>query len=261
MASPVIVIEVEPGEITKVAGVKLDFEGDIAQHHGSRRHRPARGNPHAAGACRSATASPRTTGIGPSPTPCGSWSARRYPAGRVSYSLADIDAPGRPRRAGPAARFGPAVSPGRDAGTRHRALRRRSGAPAGPPAAQEACTTRRRSPGPSCACRAAATTTRRSSSSTPRTIPTPRRCRSLCARRRCKRSCWAWACPPTAAPRASVEYRYNRVPGIDWRAVTKLQLETQIAVRRDRVDGHTRRRTAGAGACWPASSVWTTTSW
>ena len=30
MASPLIVVEVEPGAITKVAGVKLDFEGDIA---------------------------------------------------------------------------------------------------------------------------------------------------------------------------------------------------------------------------------------
>ena len=47
--------------------------------------------------------------------------------------------------------------------------------------------------------------------------------------------------------RASVEHRYNRVPGIDWRAVTKLQLETQIAVRRDRVDRHSRRRRLALG--------------
>ena len=70
---PLIVIEVEPGEITKVAGVKLDFEGDIAQHHGSRRHHPARRNPHRLAPADRPAPSPRTTGIGPSPTPCGSW--------------------------------------------------------------------------------------------------------------------------------------------------------------------------------------------
>ena len=84
-------VEVEPGEPTTVAEVKIDFEGDIAQSP----------DPQAASQ-REAIRSGWRLPAGQRFTQEG-WDdakaqaarqlvARRYPAGRISYSLADIDA-------------------------------------------------------------------------------------------------------------------------------------------------------------------------
>jgi translocation and assembly module TamA len=98
-ARPVIVIEVEPGVITRVDQVKLEFEGDIAQ------------------SADPVALSQRTEITDGWRLPRGhrftqdDWDAakthalrqliaRRYPAGKISYSLADIDAPAHSARLG-----------------------------------------------------------------------------------------------------------------------------------------------------------------
>ena len=77
----------------------------------------------AAGAFPPDSASRRRAGTAPRPRRCGSWCARRYPAGRVSYSLADIDAPAGRARLGLRLDSGPLFRLGAHAGERRRALR------------------------------------------------------------------------------------------------------------------------------------------
>ena len=91
-ARPVIVIEVEPGVITRVDGVKLEFEGDIAHSTDpvalSQRKEIADG-------WRLPRNHPFTQDDweGAKTHALRQLIARRYPAGKISYSLADIDAP------------------------------------------------------------------------------------------------------------------------------------------------------------------------
>lgn len=93
-ARPTIVVAVDPGEPATVADVAVDFEGDIAQT----------GDPDAVGQ-REGIRSGWRLPVG-QPFTQSRWDdakaqavrqlvARRYPAGRISYSLADIDAPAR----------------------------------------------------------------------------------------------------------------------------------------------------------------------
>src|SRR5205807_823176 len=88
---PVIVVEVEPGRATQVAGVKVDFEGpiadgsdaaDLAQRNEIETDwRLPRGHVFAQEAWEAAKTHATRQLI-----------QRRYPAGRISYSLADVDA-------------------------------------------------------------------------------------------------------------------------------------------------------------------------
>lgn len=90
-ARPTLVVEVEPGERTRVADVRIDFEGDIAastdadavaQREGIRADwELQRGEPFT-----------QTGWDHAKSTATRQLLARRYPAGRISYSLADIDA-------------------------------------------------------------------------------------------------------------------------------------------------------------------------
>jgi translocation and assembly module TamA len=109
---PVIVVAVDPGEPATVADVAVDFEGDIAQSS----------DPDAVGQRETIRGGWRLP-VGQPFTQSG-WDdakaqalrqlgARRYPAGRISYSLADIDAPARRAHlgirldSGPLFRLGP----------------------------------------------------------------------------------------------------------------------------------------------------------
>lgn len=88
---PSLVVTVEPGPATKVSAVQIDFEGDIATSADAD-----------AGVQRAGIRAGWTLAPGQDFTSAG-WDAakstalrlllaRRYPAGRISYSLADVDA-------------------------------------------------------------------------------------------------------------------------------------------------------------------------
>jgi translocation and assembly module TamA len=90
-ATPAVVVQVEPGPVTRVAGVEVGFQGDIATseepaaiiQRSRIRERwtlPA-GQPFTQDRWDDAKAAA-----------LGELVARRYPAGRISYSLADVDA-------------------------------------------------------------------------------------------------------------------------------------------------------------------------
>ncbi|QJW83974.1 BamA/TamA family outer membrane protein [Ramlibacter terrae] len=90
-ARPQLVVTVEPGTQAGVAGVEINFEGDISTSE----------DPDAVAQRRDITsdwglpagrASPRTGGTPPSRLPPAPLVAKRYPAGRISYSVADVDA-------------------------------------------------------------------------------------------------------------------------------------------------------------------------
>ncbi|MES2999589.1 MAG: BamA/TamA family outer membrane protein [Pseudomonadota bacterium] len=96
---PSVVVAVDPGAITTVHDVAIDFEGDIATSadQGAVRQResikegwplPA-GQPFTQGAWDDAKADAQRRLV-----------LQRYPAGRLTYSIADIDAPGHRARLG-----------------------------------------------------------------------------------------------------------------------------------------------------------------
>ena len=114
---PVVVIQIEPGPPTTVSEVKIEFEGDIAQSADSdavhqrdsisegwsldegRRFTQQRWDDAKTGALRRLV-------------------ERRYPRGRISYSIADVSAPAAQARlglrmdSGPLFRLGPAIVKG-----------------------------------------------------------------------------------------------------------------------------------------------------
>jgi translocation and assembly module TamA len=220
---PVIVVEVEPGEITKVAGVKLDFEGDIA-----------RTTDRGAIAQREEIRSGWRLPVGHRFTQ-EDWDRaktqalrqlvmRRYPAGRVSYSLADIDAPagraelGLRLDSGPLFRLGAMQISGIERYD-SRLVPRLARLPAGSLYDQEAIVQAQ---------------LRLSGSGyydsafifvdpegDPRAAPVQVTVREAPLHK----VVLGLGVSTDSGVRASVEYRNNRVPGIGWRAATKLQLE------------------------------------
>ena len=109
---PTIVVAVEPGQPTSIGEVAIEFEGEIARSEeaGSLRQREGIrsdwrlpiGQPFTQSAWDEAKAAAVQQLL-----------ARRYPSGRISYSLADVDAPARRARlgvrldSGPLFRLGP----------------------------------------------------------------------------------------------------------------------------------------------------------
>ena len=221
---PLIVIEVEPGEITKVAGVKLDFEGDIANS-------TDRGAITQRDEIRAGWRLP----IG-HPFTQDDWDrakshalrllvARRYPAGRVSYSLADIDAPagraelGLRLDSGPLFRLGPMHVRGIERYDPN-LVPRLARLPAGSLYDQDAITRAQ---------------LRLSGSGyydsafifvDPEDDPGAAGVQVTVREAPLQKVVLGLGVSTDTGARASIEHRYNRVPGIDWRAVTKLQLET-----------------------------------
>jgi len=219
----VIVVEVEPGEPTRVGPVQLDFEGDIAQTADpdaiAQREQIRRSwrLPPGRAFTQEEWDDAKTDALR-------QLIARRYPAGRLSYSLADIDAPARraslglrldsgaPFRLGPmqvsgVQRYDPVLvprlarlTPGSiyDQEAIVQAQLRLSGSgyfdsafifvdPQSDPAAAPVQVNVREAPQ--------------------------------------HRVVLGLGVSTDSGPRASVEWRNNRLPGIGWRAVSKLQLE------------------------------------
>jgi translocation and assembly module TamA len=103
---PAVVVAVDPGEVTTVRDVAIDFEGDIATSTdpGAVRQRDAiqggwqlpAGQPFTQGAWDDAKADAQRRLV-----------LQRYPAGQLSYSIADIDAPAHRARLGLRLNSGP----------------------------------------------------------------------------------------------------------------------------------------------------------
>jgi translocation and assembly module TamA len=220
---PVIVVEVEPGKLTQVAGVQVDFEGDIAattdpvailQREEIRTGwRLPEGHTFTQEAWEGAKTHALRQLI-----------ARRYPAGRVSYSLADVDAPAARSRlgirldSGPAFRLGPMQVSGMQ---RYdpRLAPRLARLPIGSLYDQEAIVQAQ---------------LRLSGSGyfdsafifvDPEGDPTGVPVQVTVREAPLHKVVLGLGLTTDSGPRATVEYRNNRVPGIGWRAVTRLQLE------------------------------------
>jgi translocation and assembly module TamA len=222
-ARPVIVVEVEPGVPTQIADVKLDFEGAIAQANDAgavaQRQEIQDGwrLPRGRRFTQQDWDNAKTHALR-------QLTARRYPAGRVSYSVADVDAPAHQARlglrldSGPLFRLGPMQVSGMqryDA----RLVPRLARLPAGSLYDQEAIVQAQ---------------LRLSGSGyfdsafifvdpegDPKAVPVQVNVREA----RLHKVVLGLGLSTDSGPRASVEYRNNRVPGIGWRAVTKLQLD------------------------------------
>ncbi|HSV37093.1 MAG TPA: BamA/TamA family outer membrane protein [Ramlibacter sp.] len=220
---PAIVVEVEPGEATRVGSVKIDFEGDIAQS-----------SEPAAVAQREDIRSGWRLPVGHSFTQ-EAWDgaktravrqliARRYPAGRATYSLADIDAPagrahlGLKLDSGPVFRLGAMQISGIQRYD-SRLVPRLARLPAGSVYDQESLVQAQ---------------LRLSGSGyydsafifvdpegDPRAAPVQVTVREAPL----QKVIFGLGLSTDSGARASVEYRHNRVPGMGWRAVTKMQAE------------------------------------
>lgn len=220
---PLIVVAVEPGQTVRVAGVAIDFNGDIAQStdaDAARQREGIRGEWQLPAGQRFTQAAWDTA----KGQALRQLVARRYPAGRISFSLADIDAPANAAHlglrldSGPLFRLGPMrisgierydpllvsrlarLEPGSvyDAGRLVDAQQRLSASgyfdsvyffvdPEGDPAA----------------------------------APVQVQLREAAL----QKVIFGIGLATDTGPRASVEHTHNRVPGIGWRAVTKLQVE------------------------------------
>ncbi|WP_053076733.1 autotransporter assembly complex family protein [Caenimonas sp. SL110] len=91
-ASPLIVIEVEPGKLTQVSEVKIEFEGDVAQSADAEVTRQ-RDEIRAGWRLPIGQRFTQESWDQAKSTALRQLMARRYPVSRISYSLADIDAP------------------------------------------------------------------------------------------------------------------------------------------------------------------------
>jgi translocation and assembly module TamA len=220
---PVIVVEVEPGATTRVAGVKIDFEGDIAQTTDpgatTQREEIRQGWRLPSGHRFTQDDWDRAKNHA-----LRQLVMRRYPAGRVSYSLADIDAPagraelGLRLDSGPLFRLGSMQISGIERYD-SRLVPRLARLPAGSLYDQEAIVQAQ---------------LRLSGSGyfdsafifvDPEGDPKAAPVQVTVRETPLHKVVLGLGVSTDSGARASVEYRNNRVPGIGWRAVTKLQLE------------------------------------
>ncbi len=222
-AKPRIVVEVEPGRLTTVTEFKIDFEGDIAQstEPGAMAQREEirngwrlpRGHRFTQDAWDDAKTHATRQLV-----------QRRYPAGRVTYSLADVDAPGARAQlglkldSGPLFRLGPMQVTGIERYDPVLVPRIARLAP-GTVYDQDAIVQAQ--------LRLAGSGYFDSAfilvdpDSDPKAAPVQVTLREAPLHR----VVLGVGLSTDSGPRASVEYRNNRVPGIGWRAVTKMQLE------------------------------------
>ncbi len=220
---PTLVVEVQPGERTRVADVRIDFEGDIAT------------SPDAdASAQRQAIRSGWELPAGQPFTQAG-WDraksaaarqllARRYPAGRISYSLADVDAAAATARLGLRLDSGPLFRLGalRVAGVERYdpvLVPRLARLPPGTVYDQE---------------KIVQAQLRLASSGyfdsafifvDPQADPQAAPVQVTVREAPLQKVVLGLGFTTDGGPRATVEHTHNRVPGIGWRAVTKLQAE------------------------------------
>lgn len=222
-ARPVIVLEVDPGEPATVTGVAVDFEGDIAQSPDPaavEQRRDIRSN-------WSLPTGRRFTQSGWDTAKADALlqlTIQRYPAGRVSYSLADVDAQARQVRlgirldSGPLFRLGPMQVTGTE---RYDALLvpRLARLPQGSIYDQRDITEAQlRLTGSGYYDSAFIFVDPQAD---PNAAPVQVTVREAAQHK----VVLGVGVSTDSGPRASVEYRNNRVPGIGWRADTKLQIE------------------------------------
>jgi translocation and assembly module TamA len=222
-ARPVIVVEVDPGAITQVAGVKLEFEGDIATSTDQgvplqRKEivegwRLPRGHRFTQEDWDNAKMHALRQMV-----------ARRYPGGRISYSLADINAPAHRARLSLRLDSGPPFHLGamEVTGIRRydpRLVPRLARLGPGTLYDQEAITQAQ---------------LRLTGSGyfdsafifvDPQSDPKAAAVQVNVREAQQHKVVLGLGLSTDSGPRASVEYRNNIVPGLGWRAVTKLQLE------------------------------------
>jgi translocation and assembly module TamA len=239
---------VSPGDIAKVSNVQISYAGAIADDAAAEAQRDAirtdwalrAGQPFTQQAWDNA----KTTALR-------SLTAKRFPTGNIEISRAEVDADRHEARlsvtyqSGPAYKFGPLVLRGiqrYDADGARRIAR----LPSGPTTTSRSCSMR------SSAWPAAATTTRCSSRSTPTAATRwPRPSSRSCARRRCRRWCWAPASPPTTARACRwTTSTTGAAAGLARRVAAVGRPRHQVAGHR--VEGHSRRP-AGAGSPAPSS--------
>lgn len=220
---PRIVVQVEPGPATRIGGVAIDFTGDIAQSTDPDALRQQQ-------EIRSGWRLPpgqRFTQDG--------WDAaksqalrqlvaRRYPAGRISYSLADVDAPAHSAQLGVRLESGPLFRLGemKVSGVERYdpvLVPRLARLPPGSVYDQGQLIDAQQ--------RLAASGYFDSvyffvdPESDPAAAPVQVQVREAPL----KKIIFGIGAATDTGPRASVEYTHHRVPGIGWRAVTKLQAE------------------------------------
>ncbi|GAB2586456.1 autotransporter assembly complex family protein [Ramlibacter solisilvae] len=220
---PVIVVEVEPHRPTQVGEVKIDFEGDIAQTTDrgavAQREEILKGwrLPSGRRFSQEQWQDAKTQALR-------QLTQRRYPAGKVSYSLADVDAPsasaalGLRLDSGPVFRYGPTQVSGvsrYDPVIAPRLAR----LPVGATYDQEDITQAQlRLTGSGYFDSAFIVV---DPESDPQAAPVQVSVREAPL----NRVVLGLGVSTDSGARASLEHRYNEVPGIRWRAVTKLQLE------------------------------------
>jgi translocation and assembly module TamA len=220
---PAIVVEVEPGQPTRVSDVAIDFEGDIAQS-GDRDAASQRDEIRTGWRLPPGRPFTQEGWDGAKTTALRQLVTRRYPAGRVSYSLADIDAPAGEARlglrldSGPLFRLGPMQVSGSDRYDA-RLVPRLARLPVGSIYDAE---------------RIREAQLRLASSGyydsafifvDPESDPDAAPVQVTVREAPLQKVVLGLGLTTDSGPRASVEYLHNRVPGIGWRAVTKLQLE------------------------------------
>ncbi len=220
---PRIVVQVEPGPATRIAGVAIDFTGDIAQStdpDALRQQQEIRNG-------WRLPAGQRFTQDG--------WDAaksqalrqlvaRRYPAGRISYSLADVDAPAQSAQLGLRMESGPLFRLGE---------MKVSGVERYDPVLVPRLARLR--PGSVYDQGQLIDAQQRLTASgyfdsvyffvDPESDPAAAPVQVQVREAPLKKIIFGVGAATDTGPRASVEYTHHRVPGIGWRAVTKLQAE------------------------------------
>ncbi len=218
-----IVVQVEPGPATRIGGVAIDFTGDIAQTtdpDALRQQQEIRNG-------WRLPAGQRFTQDG--------WDAaksqalrqlvaRRYPAGRISYSLADVDAPAHSAQLGVRLESGPLFRLGE---------MKVSGVERYDPVLVPRLA--RLSPGSVYDQGQLIDAQQRLAASgyfdsvyffvDPESDPAAAPVQVQVREAPLKKIIFGIGAATDTGPRASVEYTHHRVPGIGWRAVTKLQAE------------------------------------
>lgn len=220
---PTIVVSVEPGAATRISAVDLRFKGDIAQTPDE-----------------DATAQKNTITQGWRLPPGqrftqGGWDdaktqalralvARRYPAGAVSYSLADIDPTSRAARltleldSGPIYRLGELRVSGLERYDPVLVPRLARLNPGDVYDQRKLVEAQQRLAGSGYFDSAFVTV---DTASDPAAAPVSVQVREA----KLQKVVLGLGLTTDSGPRASIEHTHNRLPGIGWRAVTKLQLE------------------------------------
>jgi translocation and assembly module TamA len=220
---PVIVVAVEPGAPTRIGEVAIRFEGDIAlssDEDAKTQQASIREN------WRLPAGQPFTQEgwDGAKTQALRGLVARRYPGGRISYSLADIDAPARSAQLGLTLDSGPLYR----LGTMQVSGMERYDPLLAPRLARLA-------PGSVYDQRALIEAQQRLTGSgyfdsayvvidpdgDPKAVPVQVQVREA----KMQKVVLGVGVSTDSGPRASLEHTHNRLPGLGWRAVTKFQLE------------------------------------